>query len=164
LSVPAPFGGDVLLADTSVWRRADRLPGDTKNEWDRALVNNQIASSPVVLFELLYRSRNNREYFHRWRVAFEGLYRYLIPDRQVWAIAREAYVELQDGSQLEGTSLTDIVFAATATRHTIPVLHYDRDFNRLATLECMDFEARQILPPGTDVAEISGPSEPEQPS
>jgi predicted nucleic acid-binding protein len=151
LSVPAPFGGDVLLADTSVWRRADRLPADKKDEWDRALANNQIASSPVVLFELLYRSKDNREYFRRWREAFEALYRYLIPDRQVWALATDAYVELQQRGQLAGTSLTDIVLAATATRHTLPLLHYNHDYNRLAALSCMDFEARPILPPGTEV-------------
>jgi predicted nucleic acid-binding protein len=151
VNASAPFGGDVLIADTSVWRRADRLPEEKKREWLTAIDNNQIASLPLVLFELLYRSRNNPGYFHRWRQDFEALSRYLIPDGRVWAIAVQAYDELRAASQLEGTSLTDVVVAASATRHTLPVLHYDKDFPRLAELECMDFEPRQILPPGTDV-------------
>jgi predicted nucleic acid-binding protein len=148
VSASAIPGGEVLIADTSVWRRADRLPEGLREDWERAVQNNDIASSPVVLCELLYRSKDNAAYFRRWLTAFQALSRYLIPDRRVWALAVEAYTELRDRSELAGASLTDVVLAATATRHNgLPVLHYDRDFERLAELSCMDFEPRQILPP-----------------
>jgi predicted nucleic acid-binding protein len=151
VSTSPPFGGDVLLADTSVWRRADRLPDNVKDEWLRAVAGNQIASSPVVLVELLYRSKDSSEHFTRWRKTFAGLSRYLVPDRHVWDLVLDAYVELQATRQLAGISLTDAIVAATATRHSLPVLHYDRDYERIAALNCMDFVPRRILPPGTDV-------------
>jgi predicted nucleic acid-binding protein len=150
VSPDVPFGG-VVLADTSVWRRADKLDGSKRSEWVQAVAQNQVASSPVILFELLYRSRHNADYFNRWRKAFAGLSRYLLPDRHVWGTAQAAYVELQDKSELDGMSLTDVVVAATATRHTIPVLHVDKDYDRLAELDCMNFEPKRLLPKGDDV-------------
>jgi predicted nucleic acid-binding protein len=146
-----PFGGDVVLADTSVWRRADKLDKPKQDEWVQAVAQNQVAASPVVLFELLYRSKNNPTYFHAWRKAFAALSRYLLPDRHVWTTAEDAYVELQAKSELNGMSLTDVVVAATATRHDLPVLHVDKDYDRLAKLDCMDFEPRRLFPKGEDV-------------
>lgn len=151
MSGPAPFGGDVLIADTSVWRRADRLPDDVKDEWERAVTNNQIASSPVVFVELLYRSRNSPSHFQRWRETFGALSRYLVPDLRIWQIVVEAYAELAAASELEGMSLTDAVLAATATHHHYPVLHLDQDYDRLAALDCMDFQPRRILPAGMEI-------------
>lgn len=150
MSAAAPFGGDVLIADTSVWRRADRLPDGLKDDWQRAVANNQIASSPVVLIELLYRSRHSSPHFQRWRQTFAALSRYFVPDRRIWQIVVEAYTELATASELEGMSLTDAVLAATATHHQYPVLHLDQDYERLAALDCMDFEPRRILPAGIE--------------
>lgn len=151
MSPNLPFGGDVVLADTSVWRRADRLDKAKQDEWLQAVRQNQVAASPVILFELLHRSRNHPAYFEKWRATFAALSRYLLPDRHVWKTAEAAYVELQAKSELDGTSLTDVVVAATATRHDIPVLHLDKDYERLAKLKCMDFRPLRLLPKGDDV-------------
>lgn len=142
----------MVLADTSVWRRADKLDKAKQQEWVHAVAQNQVAASPVVLFELLYRSRNHPEYFKKWRATFAALSRYLLPDRHVWNTAVAAYVELHAKSELDGMSLTDVVVAATATRHNIPVLHLDKDYERLAKLTCMNFQPLRLLPKGDDVA------------
>jgi predicted nucleic acid-binding protein len=149
VNVAAPFGGDVLIADTSCWRWADRFPPALRAEWDQAIANQQIATLHVVLFELLYRSRNHAGYFQRWLTAFQALYRVLVPDRGAWNFALEAYVELQQASQLEGKSLVDILIAATAARTNLPVLHYDRDYPALATLQSLDFNHRPIAASGS---------------
>jgi predicted nucleic acid-binding protein len=149
VSVSAPFGGDVLIADTSVWRWADRFPAALENEWLRAIANQQIATLHVILFELLYRSRNNATYFNDWLQAFSALYRVLVPDRGAWNFALEVYVELQAANALQGKSLTDILVAATAATTNTPVLHYDRDYAALAALNCLDFEERSVAPPGS---------------
>lgn len=98
MNATAPFGGDVLIADTSVWLRADRFPEPLKDEWTRALMNDQIATTPFVVFELFYRARNSRQRFERWRATLDGLRRVLIPDGSVYSLAREAYVADRDES------------------------------------------------------------------
>jgi predicted nucleic acid-binding protein len=149
----SPFaGGDVLLADTSVWRRADRLPDDVAGEWERALVNNRIATSPVVVFEVLFRAaQTDLQTFERWRESLNRISRVLIPDRSVWAVAQEAYDELARAGQLGGKSMTDIVVAATATCQPVPVLHVDKDYEALQALDCLSFEARRLVPRGTQI-------------
>lgn len=147
MSATAPFGGDVLIADTSVWLRADTFPDPLKDEWARALTNNQIATTPVVVFELFYRARNNREKFQRWREAMDHVRRLLVPDGSVWALMREAYVELIEGSQFGNLPLTDILNAATATQTRFPILHVDKDYARLAQLSCLNFEERRLPVP-----------------
>ncbi len=152
MSDSAPFDGDVLLADTSVWRRADRLPPDVALQWERALANNRIATSPVVTFEVLYRAAQiNLATFERWREHLNQMRRVLVPDASVWALAQEAYDELARSSQLMGKSMTDIVVAATATCEPIPVLHIDKDYEALQALDCLSFEARRLVPPGTKI-------------
>ncbi len=37
-------------------------------------------------------------------------------------------------SEHRGVSLPDLVIAATAERHDLAILHYDRDFDRVATV------------------------------
>lgn len=101
--------------------------------------------------ELLYRSRNSPSHFRRWRETFGALSRYLVPDRRIWQLVVEAYGELAAASALEGMGLTDAVLAATATHHQHPVLHLDRDYDRLAALDCMDFQPRRIVPAGTEI-------------
>ncbi len=147
-----PFGGDVLLADTSVWRRSDRLPEAVAGRWQFALENNRIALSPVVAFEVLFRAAQvNLETFERWRAHLDRVRRVVIPDASVWATAQQAYDELARRGELAGKSMTDIVVAATATEKTIPVLHIDKDYEALQALRCLDFDARRLVPRGTQI-------------
>jgi predicted nucleic acid-binding protein len=142
----------VLLVDTSVWRHADRLPERLKLEWATALINNRVATSPVVVFELLHAAAHSgRLQFEAWHARVEGLTRNYAPDKRDWDVATRACVELQQRGDLLGVALTDIVVAATASRVNLPVLHLDGDYDRLELLECMHFEARRIVPRGTDL-------------
>jgi predicted nucleic acid-binding protein len=153
-----PFDGDVLLADTSIWRRADKLPPDIGAQWERALVNNRIATSPLVEFEVLFRAAQvDLDTFENWRERLGRIRRVLVPDASVWSLAQEAYDELARGGQLAGKSMTDIVVAATARRVPIPVLHVDKDYPALQSLECLDFEARRLNVPSRLSSREGGP-------
>lgn len=124
----------------------------TAQEWERALVNNRIAPSPVIVFEVLFRAaQTNLETFERWRESLNRVRRVLVPDASVWALAQEAYDELARSGQLAGKSMTDIVVAATAAQQTIPVLHIDKDYEALQALDCLNFEARRLVPQGTQI-------------
>jgi predicted nucleic acid-binding protein len=147
VNATAPFGGDVLIADTSVWLRADQFPDPLKDEWAAALANDQIATTPFIVFELFYRARNNQEKFERWRAAMDHIRRLVVPDGSVWAFAHEAYVELIEASQFGNMPLTDILNAASSAQTRFPVLHVDKDYARLAQLDCLDFEERRLQLP-----------------
>ncbi len=113
-------------------------------------MTDRIATSPAVVFELLYHVRLDRPEFDEWRELLGSIQRYLLPDRSVWALAVEAYTELAHSSQLTGKSMTDILVAATAVRCTIPVLHIDKDYQHLAGLRCFAglLEVRRLVPAG----------------
>jgi predicted nucleic acid-binding protein len=148
----SPFDGGVLLADTSVWRRADRLPQAVADQFALALQNNRIAITPVITFEVLYRAAQvGLQEFERWRAHLGQVRRVLIPDGSVWATAQAAYDELARRGELMGKSMTDIVVAATATEKNIPVLHIDKDYEAMQALECLDFDARRLVPRGTQI-------------
>jgi predicted nucleic acid-binding protein len=147
VTATVPFGGDVVIADTSVWRRTDRFPDPLKAEWEQALRADRVATTPVVVFELFYRARQNHAKYEEWREALDKVRHYLIPDRSVWALAREAYVELIAASQLSGMDLTDIINAATAMQTGFSVVHVDKDYARLAQLSCLTFEHRRLPVP-----------------
>jgi predicted nucleic acid-binding protein len=166
VSVGAPFGGDVLIADTSVWLRADRLPEPIKAEWQLGVAGGQIATSPAVVMELLYRTRENPAQQEQWRQRLTAP-RNLIPDRTVWGLAERAYIELAQQHALQGKSLTDVLVAATATRYRFGVLHFDAHFDALAGLQCLDFESRWVADRHSDPTAgptPPGPSAPAPPS
>jgi predicted nucleic acid-binding protein len=60
---------------------------------------------------------------------------------------REAYVELITTSQFGNLPLTDIFNAATAAHSGFPLLHVDKDYARLARLNCLNFEERRLPVP-----------------
>jgi predicted nucleic acid-binding protein len=147
VSATALFGGDVLIADTSVWLRADSFRDDLKVEWERALINDRIAITPPVAFELIYRARRDPLKFERWRDQLNELRRILIPDHSAWALANEAMAELIETSQAETMSLTDIINATVSMQSGFPVLHVDHDYATLARLDCLTFVERRLPVP-----------------
>jgi predicted nucleic acid-binding protein len=147
VSATALLGGDIQIADTSVWRRTHRFPDDLKVAWESALRRDRIATTPVIVFELFYRARENRVLYEEWRGALDAIRYYLLPDHSIWSLAREAYVELIAGGQLGGMDLPDVLNAATAMQTGYPVLHVDKDYARLSRLRCLSFVERRLPVP-----------------
>ena len=148
MSAAAPFGGGVFIADTSAWTRADRLPPDARDEWERALVNDQIAACPPITLEILYSTRNPTDY-DEWAAKLAALRRVasINPDAN-WALI-EGYREIAHQGGHRGVPFADLMAAAAATAHNFGVLHYDGHFDRLASLQSFTFESRWIAPQGS---------------
>ena len=131
------------LADKSVWSRL-RQPAvlsAMSSYVDRGL----IGTCPIVDLEILFSARTGAEhaYFRLQREAFE--YFPLTDD-----IARRA-IDVQGllarRSQHRSVAIPDLLVAATAERFSLTVLHYDRDYDRIA--EITGQPTQWILPAGT---------------
>jgi len=144
----APFGGGVFIADTSAWARADRLPPDIAAEWERALVNDQIAACPPITLEILYMARDPAE-FDVWATRLRALRRMAPIDGDAYWGALDAYREICGRDPRPNMPYPDILAAAAASARGWGVLHYDNHFDRLAGLAPLNFESRWIAPRGT---------------
>ncbi len=103
-----------------------------------------VAICPPIEMELVYGARNTADCdnIHEWCRGFERLF---IPD-QVWDRAVEIQAILVKQSEHRTVRMPDIVIAATAERHSVKVLHYDRDFDRIAKVTGQRTE--WVVPPG----------------
>jgi predicted nucleic acid-binding protein len=137
---PEPFGGGVFIADTSAWQRA----GDSAvaAEWSAALRAGQIATTPIVTLELLQSTRDGAE-FDAWTARLAEL-RDIPITRSVTNAAERGYRELAHVHPLfhRSVKLPDLLVAAAAQDAAVGVLHYDKDFDTLATV--LGFESRWI--------------------
>jgi predicted nucleic acid-binding protein len=159
VSAEAPFGGGIFIADSSAWWRADRLPGDVSAEWQRAVINGQIAATAPITLEILY-SAKSVEDFRWWQERLWALHRVGDINRATYWTALEVYRELAAQDMHRHMPLPDLLAGAAASAHHWGVIHFDRHFDRLAELESLTFESRWIVP--SDEDPLSPPSEPEQ--
>ncbi len=116
------------LADTSVLARL-RKPAVAEvlvPLIDRGLV----AVCGVVAMEIMVGARNPRhaDDVREWFLGFERL---PISD-DVFSRAEDVQSSLIDTSEHRTVKLPDLLIAATAERHRVTVLHYDKDFDRIA--------------------------------
>jgi predicted nucleic acid-binding protein len=142
--IPPPYGGLTVIADTSAWARADH-PNVSK-EWSAALSAGQIATSPIVAGELLYAARNGAE-FDETQERLDAL-RIVGLGRPITAAALGALRDLaHQAPRHHRLPFQDALIAAAAQSRGWGVLHYDRHYDRLATV--LDFESRWIAPSGS---------------
>jgi predicted nucleic acid-binding protein len=125
----------IYLFDTSIWDYTEHPL--VAPDWEAALRNNQLAVSPIVVFEVLYIARNQAD--------FEALERQLDALRQApltQGIVRDARRALHTLSAKANHRLPfqDVLIAATAAHKSAGVLHYDGHFDTLSTV--LDFESR----------------------
>lgn len=93
----------------------------------------QIATCSIVVLEMLYSARSPEDH----RTTRERL-SLALPvaeiDQPVLDRAVDVQSLLASRSEHRGVSLPDLIIAATAERHDLTVLHYDRDFDLLAAV------------------------------
>jgi len=147
VNAQAPFGGGVFIADTSAWGVVEQLPEAIKRDWEQALENNKIASSPAVALETLYSAQNAQE-FDYWAARLWALPPAVI-SRQAWWATVEGYRELAHQGRHRHVPFPDLLTAGAATAHHYGVLHYDRHYDELAALDAFTYESRWIAAPGT---------------
>jgi len=138
------LGSRVLLADTSAWARADDPA--VSPTWASALRADQIVTTPIVVLELLYSTRDAAELEEE-----EGRLANLRSIPLTQSIAQAASAGMRELSDVQPryhrVPPTDFLIAAAAQDASVGVLHYDRHFDRLA--EVLDFDSVWIAPAGS---------------
>lgn len=135
------------LADTSAWVWTRAVGGELRAAFDEDLVEGQIATCDMVRLELLYSTRNATE--------FIGLRRELeaLPDCPIgveqWRRALEVYEQLarRGGLHHRAVPHPDLLVAAAAEAASVPVLHYDEDYDRIGNVTGQD--VRWLAPRGS---------------
>jgi predicted nucleic acid-binding protein len=138
-----PFGGKVLIADTSARARASHPL--VRDLWATSLRGRQIATCSIVTLELLYSARDAQEFT---TIEAEQA---LLRDVPVAASAQRAAIGALRDLASEGPGqhrvpLADALIAAAAQEAGVDVLHYDHHYERLA--QVLHFTSVWIAPPG----------------
>jgi predicted nucleic acid-binding protein len=137
-------GQDVELVDTSVWARKDK-PG---LEWfGTALEDGRIAVCDMVVMELLWSARDIGD-FRAMETAL-GACPWLATEPRDWTESRRVFGELAARGPLHHrqVKIPDLLIAAVAARHGVSVVHYDRDYDTIATVTGQ--ATRWVAPRGT---------------
>ncbi len=144
MSKEPPFGGRVLIADTSAWVRAS--DPRVRGQWADALRSRQIATCSIVTLELLYSTRDAQE------LATLEAEQALLREVPVTVSAQRAAIgSLRDlaagGPGQHRVPIADALIAAAAQDAGVDVLHYDHHYDRLA--QVLGFVSVWIAPAGT---------------
>jgi predicted nucleic acid-binding protein len=137
-------GQGLVLADTSAWIVARRIPGPRQLFLD-AIERADIAWCWPVRYELMIDARGGEGIAALDRT-FERL-REVAVDRAVQQGVLSAMRELADSGShgAHRVPLADLTVAVAAQQSGLFVLHYDRHFERLA--ELLGFQAHWIAEP-----------------
>jgi predicted nucleic acid-binding protein len=138
----------VLLLDNSAWARLLQgvVPKDravTIGDW---MEQRQVAVCLPFLLEAGYSAQSAARY-RSMMARFDRLPRIAI-DRDVEGIVLKAQRELAEVGHHRLAPM-DVMIAACAHRAEAGVLHYDGDYDILATQTSLDFVSEWLAPPGT---------------
>ncbi len=126
----------MILVDTSVWIDIfrDRRKGELFRQRTRGI---DLVLCRFTQLELLQGARDDRE----WNLLSEylGTQTYLEMDDDSWARATKLYFDLRRRA-FTIRSTIDCCIAQIAMDHQIPLLHRDRDFQKISRLAALDEE------------------------
>ena len=133
----------VEIADTSVWARQGELP-----EFGLRFLAGLVGVTDVIVMELLHSARDAADYA---RIEEDlggcGIYRV---EPQDWDEGRRVWRELLrrgGGPQHRQIGHQDLLTAAVAARFGLTVVHYDGDFDLIASVT--NQPVRLAAPPGS---------------
>jgi predicted nucleic acid-binding protein len=92
-----------------------------------------VATCAMVEFEMLWSTRSSEE-FDRSRSDREMAYEWLPLEDVHWRRVLEVQAELWRTGQMRAVPLPDLLIAAVAESHSLTVLHYDADYDRIAAV------------------------------
>jgi predicted nucleic acid-binding protein len=138
------WGSLPLVVDTSAWTRA-RHP-DVREAWKKALRERQLRLSPLVRLEILTSARDGGSFGDR--TALLDVLPSAPFDASIARAAESAMGDLANRSAgAHRIPIVDYFVAAAAEALGGAVLHYDRDYDKLA--EVMEFESIWLASPGS---------------
>lgn len=132
------------LLDTSVLARAHREPVADRIEHLGA--GRPLYRCAIVDLEVLFAATSPDNYLRR-RSLLAASYTELSVTADVVGRAVEVQSMLAAQSQHRGVGIPDLIIAATAERHDVTLLHYDRDFASVAKVTRQP--AEWIVPAGS---------------
>lgn len=100
----------------------------------------------VTELELLYSARNIQER-SRMKLQIEASLTWTQEPVDLWARASEIQEALTEKGQHRAASIPDLVVAVTARASRLTVLHYDNDFDTIASFT--EQPTRWVVPAGT---------------
>ena len=123
----------IELADTSAWTNQHKDP-DASTEFRRRVRSREVATCDIVKLELLYSAQDVRDFRER-RQDLEALTSFPI-DQAVWRRATDVFEQLAAQGPLHHrrVALPDLLVAATAEVAGVPLCHYDKDFELIASV------------------------------
>jgi predicted nucleic acid-binding protein len=133
-----------FLIDTSALVRIIKQP--TREHWVKPLTEGVIARCPVTEIEFLYSARN-AEHREQMIEHLDALFGWApLDDRaltRAWAVQKE----LTAKSRHRSAGAVDLLVAATAELQGLTVLHYDNDFDTIASVTGQP--TQWLAPPGS---------------
>lgn len=146
-SASALLGGRPHLIDNSVYARTSHHT--VAPIWADALRQNLVVSSPPFVLEAVMSARNAKEAGELLEELTVGV-RYLPIDEETWRLAYRAQQKMAAvGAHHHRRPPTDFLISAIAHQHSVPVLHYDIDYEVIADDSGLSFEHRWVAPRGT---------------
>jgi predicted nucleic acid-binding protein len=121
---------ELVFIDTSVWILALRAGGPVavRQEVEQLLATGRVATTPIVILELLTGARSSRE-FRELKEDLEAL-KQLELSPSVWERAYKLGYDLRRAGLTIPT--VDIMIAALALEYDCLLLHADRHFEQIA--------------------------------
>jgi predicted nucleic acid-binding protein len=120
-----------FLIDKSALARR-QTQATVREALDPLLLQGEVASCGIVDLEVLY-SASSRSNYRSTAESLRGMPRVEVSEEAVRR-ALEVQGMLAERSQHRAVALPDLLVAACAERAGLAVLHYDRDFERIAKL------------------------------
>lgn len=139
--LPAP-----ALVDTGTWTWVRDRRHPYLAEWfNREVTEGRVLVCDIVVLELVRMAPNQRraEALSATLAAFESVA--MPPD--VWSDARDLQLALAASGDHRRVPPVDLLIACAAIRAGVSVLHYDRDYERIATVS--ELQHLWLRPPGT---------------
>lgn len=121
-----------FLVDTSVWARVGRQPTIHKALSDAAR-EGQVVVCPPVLLELGFSARNLTD----WDGLRQDMAAFPVLDLspQTHEVATAIQRALWAGGKVRAAGAMDTLIAAVAVEHHAELLHYDADYEHIASVE-----------------------------
>ena len=135
--------GGLVLVDKSAWEQRSHS-ASAKERIDRLAASGRAATCLPVALEQLYSARNQKDFTSRREALDLLVWLPITPAVENQAI--ETMAKMAETGQ-HRVPLPDVMIAATALVHGATILHYDRDFEQIATTTGQAQE--WILPRGT---------------
>lgn len=136
---------ELYLIDKSALARVARQPA-VRAALERLDESGVLATSAIIDLEIGYSARSLAE-FESVAADRASLYQELPLTRTVTDRARRVQRELVRTGQHQGPGVPDLLIAATAEVYGATVVHYDRDFDTIATITAQPME--WIVPAGS---------------